>query len=96
MSALVPADEIERIVGTERWMWTHFGRAVSAEQTVYILHSIECKNSGGDLRKCPYSIALDRGICEEDWSGFEDLAVAVGIRSNDGRLFPVQGTEIRS
>lgn len=62
MSDLVPTADIERIVGIERHQTAHYARAVSAEETVYILHSHDCKNSGIDLRECRYSIALDRGI----------------------------------
>ena len=94
MSDLVPSENIERIVGTTRDRLAHYGRAVSDEQTVYILHSHECKNSGIDLRDCRFSIALDRGICIEDWDGFEDVAVALSIRSNDRHLIPVAGTEV--
>jgi len=87
MSDLVPAEDIELIVGAARGMWTHFGRAVSTERKVYVLHSIECKNSGLDLRECPYSLALDEGIDLDDWTGSEDVAVALSIA--DGRLIPV-------
>jgi len=62
MSKQVPADQIEQIVGVQRHQTEHFARAVSAEQTVYILHSRECRDSTPDLRDCPFSIALDRGI----------------------------------
>lgn len=42
MTERVPADEIENIVGRKRSVKDHYARAVSAEQTVYILHSREC------------------------------------------------------
>ena len=87
MSNLVPADEIETTVGAKRHAAQHLARAASAEQTVYILHSERCKASGGDLRDCAYSIALDRGIDLADWQGFEDRPVVVAIVR--GRLFPV-------
>ena len=67
MSDLVPADQIEGIVGASRHATDHIGRAVSAEQTVYILHSCTCLDSGIDLRDCPYSVALDRGIRPAEW-----------------------------
>jgi hypothetical protein len=54
MSALVPATDIERIVGVDRHATDHWGRAVSAEQTVYILHAAECLASGIDLRDCNF------------------------------------------
>ncbi len=41
-----PADQIEQIVGIRRHSQAHFGRAVSAERTVYILHSQRCLDSG--------------------------------------------------
>lgn len=93
MSDLVPADRIEQIVGTTRDATTHYARAVSSEQTVYILHPKRCLSRVIDLRNCPYSHALDMGTCEEDWGGFEDVAVAVDI---DGypRLVPVAGSEV--
>lgn len=92
VSDLVPAQCIERIVGTTRNHLTHYGRAVSDEQVVYILHSRKCLDSGIDLRRCRYSLALDRGIRREDWDGYEDVAVALAIR--DGSLVPVSGTEV--
>lgn len=86
MSDLVPADQIEAIVGTIRHPTRHYARAVSAEQTVYILHSHECLASGRDLRECEYSLALDEGIDEFHWADYEDVAVIVTVR--DGELVP--------
>jgi hypothetical protein len=51
MSDLVPAEDIERIVGAPRHYQAHYGCAVSSEQTVYILHSKRCLGSGIDLRE---------------------------------------------
>ncbi|ACC42321.1 hypothetical protein MMAR_3910 [Mycobacterium marinum M] len=79
MSNLVPAEDIERIVGASRHSTMHIGRAISSEQTVYILHSHECKDSGIDLRECELSLALDRGIERPSWAGYEDRPVALGI-----------------
>lgn len=89
MTEHVPASEIERIVGVERHPTRHYARAVSAEQTVYILHSHECLRGHADLRNCPWSLALDRGIDESTWSGREDRAVLVRVR--EGRLIPDRG-----
>lgn len=89
MSSTVPADQIEQIVGTERHTTRHYARAVSAEQTVYILHSQECRDRYDDLRDCPWSLALDRGIGEHEWAGREDRPVLVRVR--DGRLIPDRG-----
>jgi hypothetical protein len=77
MSNLVPADQIERLVGAKRHALAHLGRAVSAEQTIYVLHSQACKDSGIDLRFCGYSRALDRGIDQGDWEGHQDSAVTL-------------------
>lgn len=79
MTDLVPATDIERIVGAQRHATLHLGRAVSDEQTVYILHSQQCLDSGIDLRACEYSLALDNGIEPDDWDGREDLAVVLEI-----------------
>lgn len=87
MSELVPADEIERIVGARRHEHQHLGRAVSSEQTVYVLHSQRCKDSTTDLRDCEWSQALDRGIDLRDWRGYQDRAVALATVRR--RLFPV-------
>lgn len=84
MSDLVDASDIERIVGVPRHTREHFARAVSAEKTVYILHSHECRDSGIDLRDCPWSLALDRGIDIAEW--VEDQPVRVRVRA--GRLVP--------
>lgn len=89
MSDLVPSEDIERIVGIQRHNVTHYGRAVSADQTVYVMHSNRCLNSGIDLRQCPFSLALDEGIDVEDWAGREDVAVALRVRG--GRLVPLRG-----
>jgi hypothetical protein len=74
MSELVDPSEIETIVGATRHPTDHIGRADSSTQTVYILHSQECRDSGIDLRECPFSIALDRGIEEWfPWTGWRRL-----------------------
>lgn len=88
MSDLVPADQIEQIVGIRRHRQAHFGRAVSAEQTVYILHSQRCLESGIDLRECRFSLALDEGIDRDQWTGFEDRPVALGVWGT--RLIPIK------
>ena len=84
MTERVPADEIENIVGRKRSVKDHYARAVSAEQTVYILHSRECLDMNADLRECPWSLALDRGIDLDEW--VEDVPLTVYVRS--GRLLP--------
>ena len=67
MSDIVPADQIEEIVGATRHGTDHLARADSAAQTVYILHSQECRDATPDLRTCPFSIALDGGIEPDEW-----------------------------
>lgn len=93
MTELVPGRDIEQIVGVERHRKAHYGRASSTEQVVYILHSKECLSSGIDLRDCRFSVALDRGINERRWTGYEDMAVALGVWNDE--LVPLKGTEIR-
>jgi hypothetical protein len=87
MSEIVPASEIEAIVGIERHATRHYARAVSAEETVYILHSHRCKDGGRDLRECFFSLALDNGIDVDDWAGAIDQAVRVTITRSQ-RLVP--------
>lgn len=92
MTERVPADEIENIVGRKRSVKDHYARAVSAEQTVYILHSRECLATHADLRECPWSLALDRGIDLSEWvedvpsEWVEDVPLTVYVRSR--RLMP--------
>jgi hypothetical protein len=88
MTDLVPADRIEHIVGAKRHRWFHQGRAMSSNQTVYILHSQECLDSDRDLRECPYSLALDHGIQPEEWR--QDEPVMLHIEGDYGkeRLVP--------
>jgi hypothetical protein len=90
MSDLVPTDQIEGIVGAFRHRTAHYGRAVSDEQTVYILHSEECRDSGIDLRECPFSVALDRGITPDRWEDFEDEPVELWVSASTGRLIPMR------
>lgn len=77
MSDPVPPSEIESIVGVNRHPTEHWGRAVSADQRVYILHSRVCLETGRDLRSCLYSIALERGIDLDRW--VEDQPVPLAI-----------------
>lgn len=77
MTKRVPSDQIERIVGAARHDWKHYARAVSAEQTVYVLHSRACLDSGIDLRDCEFSRALDRGINPARW--VQDRALIVEV-----------------
>lgn len=91
MADLVDPTRIEEIVGATRHPTDHIARAVSAEQTVYVLHSQACKASGIDLRDCPFSLALDRGIDSppplwDRWEPLQDRPVVVAVLA--GRLVP--------
>lgn len=90
MSELVDPIEIEVIVGVARNHTFHLARAISADHTVYILHSQECKDSGIDLRQCVFSQALDRGIDVALWQRLhcEDRVVALAVMG--GELLPVK------
>lgn len=90
MTRFEEPDRVERIVGKERHDFVHLGRAVSAEQRVYVLHSHECVNSGRDLRLCPYSLALDNGIDPDEW--VEDVAVI--LKREGDRLRPVRASDL--
>lgn len=87
---LEPATEIEGKVGALRAQDDHLGRAVSAEQRVYVLHSAECVGSGIDLRECEYSRALSLGIETNEWSGAEDRAVLLEIDEEFDDLVPAR------
>ena len=76
MADLVPPENIERIVGAARHPTRHIARAVSAEERVYLLHAEECAEVYDDLRACPFSSALDRGV---HVPFVEDRAVVVRI-----------------
>ncbi len=83
MIETVPPGEIEQRVGVRRHATQHIARAVSAEQRVYILHPVSCRQH----LTCPWSQALARhGIdAEGAWKDYQDLAVIVDV-TDDGRL----------
>lgn len=87
MSDLVDANVIEAIVGARRREHDHIARAVSGEQTVYILHSEDCLATGDDLRACAFSWALDQGIDLDTWGPWQDQPVLVEVRG--ARLVPL-------
>ena len=79
MSDLVPAEDIERIVGISRHPSMHYGRAISTEQVTYVLHSQECKNATPDLRDCIFSLALEGlGALTSRGSGLLCMAIVGG------------------
>lgn len=86
MSDLVDKSRIEDIVGVRRMKVVHVARAVSEEETVYILHSKNCLESTADLRDCKYSLALDEGIDPFWWDDCMDIPVMVTLV--DGQLVP--------
>lgn len=88
MSALVPPEDIEAIVGVSRRKAEHVGRLVSAEQRLYILHSQNCVDSGVDLRDCMFSVALDRGVDVDRWVEFEDQPVKLWVSAETEKLVP--------
>lgn len=94
MSRLESTDELEAIVGANRHATDHLGRAVSAEQRVYVLHSEECRARGIDLRTCEYSIALDHGIDLSIWQDFQDRPVTLAIDAEEGDLLPLITSEL--
>lgn len=55
----VDPNSIEAIVGAKRHNTLHLGRAISSNQTVFILHSRSCKETVDDLFTCVYSIKGD-------------------------------------
>jgi hypothetical protein len=88
VSDLVDPDKIEAIVGVERHATRHYARAVSAEQTVFILHSKRCLLGTPDLRECLFSVALDNGIDLDVWADHQDRPMRVSI-NRSLRLIPV-------
>lgn len=84
MVDIVPADQIEQIVGTPRHQTLHYGRAVHEEQKFYILHSEECRQTHPNLRLCEFSRALDAtGINEEEWFDLDTPAVIEVLYGNE-------------
>ena len=88
MSERVDSSAIEGIVGVKRHPVNHYGRAVSAEQTVYVLHSQRCVDEVPDLN-CAYTAGLDEGIDVDRW--VQDASVVLAIE--DSRLVPSEPVE---
>ena len=85
MTDPVPAVSIEQIVGRRRHPTDHIARRIG--QAVYILHSVECRESGHDLRACDYSRALDMGCGVVSWEPYGESPVVVAV-SRGGVLIP--------
>lgn len=80
----ISAEQATNKVGVDRHNKVHLGRASSADQKVYILHSGECLiETGGNLLSCEYSQALEWGIDSSKWE--EDIPTVLGIFN--GRLY---------
>ena len=91
MTSLVSPTRIEEIVGVNRHPQRHYGRAVSAERMMYILHSQRCLDVWPDLRGCRFSVALDHdGIDLEVWGELQDRPVILGLDVQE-RLIPLVG-----
>lgn len=80
----VAPEVIESIVGVERDELYHYGRAVSDEGMMYILHSQRCKDAGA-IKVCRYSKALANGLSDE-WDYIMDVPVRLSV--NEGFLNP--------
>lgn len=89
MSELADPKRIEAVVGVKRAS-VHVARIVTTEERLYILHSHACVVQRRDLRECPYSLALDKGIDPEVWVGHHDVPICITI-GFDGRLRPISG-----
>lgn len=88
MSNLVDRDKISSLVRAERDYWLHIGRHDFEEEGVYIMHSHLCLSLFPDLRECPYSKALDKGISVEHWFSWEDDPVYLRNHETYG-LIPI-------
>lgn len=87
MSRLVSADEIEGIVGVERHPVVHYGHDDPAARTFYILHSRQCLDTGIDLRRCSYSMAVDyHGVDPKLWERYPNRPVPLTFQM--GRVAP--------
>lgn len=86
MTIQIPAEVALDVVGVDRHPIEHWGKAVSAERLLYILHSESCVEARDDLTECIYSKALDNGIDLERWQGHFDKAALLVIE--DWRLVP--------
>lgn len=95
MTDLVDPTQIESIVGTHRRDFDHVANMVTGDEKVYILHSKMCVTLRPDLRECPFSRALDRGVIESAWDGFKDMPVVVGFIGDHG-LFPINEVSRRN
>lgn len=87
MSTLVDTDVIEQIVGRPRHQSIHYGKAVTGEKTIHVLHSQACLDYSKDLRQCRYSQALDNGIDQTAWARWQNKPVILCVIN--GKLLPI-------
>lgn len=90
MSELVDPTQVATIFGIERHETDHYGHAITDTEEVFILHSAECRATTPDLRDCPYSVALDRGIEHPlPWTGWRRvLDTPIRLEIAHGYLMP--------
>lgn len=82
-------NDIEAIVGIQRHSTVHYGRAVSATDQFYILHSRRCLRDFPDSMDCPFSFSMLHGINRKEWAKWQDMALPIGIRR--GMVVPFRG-----
>lgn len=88
--------EAELIVGVPRWLTQHVARVTTAGAT--ILHSQECVAANPDLRKCPYSEALNwPDVWLKDWlKKHLDVPVLVELEHDQrGRAMLIPGQHLK-
>ena len=73
MTDLVPADQIEQIVGIQRHPYRHYARAVTAEQTVY----------GADIEPGTPGEPYPRWFCRATWEHHNVPAVDLAADTPD-------------
>lgn len=82
MADRVDPDKIELIVGRKRGVRAHYGKVVTEERMVYILHSQTCFDND-DLMICKYTQALERGLRADDWIGWENTPVRLKVNDTN-------------
>lgn len=90
MTDIVPREEIERLVGAKRHPTVHIGRADTALGKVFILHPESCLRRHLDLRKCPYSLALDNGFDVKKHGWYTALDEPVILWVDKRELIPLR------
>lgn len=73
----VPADQIEDLVGRKRHATEHYASARGDD--FFILHSQTCLDAFEDLRECPYSRSLAKGVFKDNRFEIGPTRIAVGL-----------------